>query len=83
MHANAEVWGGLLWNLRAVLGEDETDGLAASLWQGLPRSSLGDVPLRTWFVAHLLQEALKVAPDDATRTAIRDIWTTRKFPVEQ
>jgi hypothetical protein len=80
-HGNAEVWGGLLWSLRAVLGQTQTDRLVVAVWNDFPRD-MPDRELARWLSAELLKRALVVATAEDLGAAVREIWEARGFPAD-
>ena len=75
-----EVWGGLWWELRDILGQKQTNPLLLTVWRMLP-DNLSGLPLANWFSVTLHAEALAKAASEETQTKISALWTGRGFPV--
>ena len=75
-----EVWGGLWWELRDILGQKKTNQLLLTIWRMLP-DNLSGFPLTSWFSVTLHAEALAKAASEETQTKISALWTGRGFPV--
>lgn len=70
IYSDAQVWGGLLWDLRGALGSEKTDQLLLTLWQTLP-GDVSNEALRVWFSATLLENAIAEATTNDELTAVR------------
>jgi hypothetical protein len=72
-HVAAEVWGGLFWNVRAVLSRRVADRVIFTTWRKFDRSKR-DLDLVKEFSATLYTSAGVDSP------AVKAIWSRRGFP---
>jgi len=79
VHAGSNIWSGLWWELRAMLGSAVVDKTLVKLWRGLPRD-LDSRAMREWFSAKLLENILQQVDSNDRKTKVAKIWKRRGFP---
>lgn len=71
----AEVWGGVFWDIRELLGQDYTDKLLFQTWQSLQRKDIaGNLPV--YFYKRLVEVARSLGGEDHLNQ-IRELFQQR------
>jgi hypothetical protein len=75
---HSEVWGGLFWKVREILGKDHTDRILLQIWSNIP-VDLTEKELYVWFAASLYEATIAVAAVPL-KSSLADVWLLRGFP---